>query len=138
MPGRDPDAPGVLAANERFYAAFADCDFEAMSALWAEDSDVTCIHPGWAVLSERDQVLESWGAILTNPDNPDIACVRPMVHWFGETACVTCYEVVGNAILAATNIFVLERARWRMVHHQAGPTAGLPEEDPAQTSDSVH
>lgn len=138
MSERDPDAADVLAANARFYEAFAGRDFPAMERLWAEDSDVTCVHPGWAVISDRIHVLESWGAILGNPESPGVKCVRPTVHWFGEVACVTCYEVVGNVILSATNIFVQENNRWRIVHHQAGPAAGLPEEEASPTSDSVH
>jgi len=43
----------------------------------------------------------------------------------GDAALVTCYEGSNDdpAHLAATNVFVLEGERWRMVHHHAGPIA---------------
>ena len=43
-----------------------------------------------------------------------------------------CFEEISGSFLIATNIFVREGGRWKMVHHQAGPTnATAPaDEDP--------
>ena len=49
----------VLAANEAFYDAFAAGDMEAMSAIWAKEADVTCLHPGWNPIFGRQEVLDS-------------------------------------------------------------------------------
>ena len=48
----------VLFVNDAFYLAFANQDYEAMRSIWASKATVTCIHPGWDVLSDRDEVLE--------------------------------------------------------------------------------
>ena len=64
----------ILFANEAFYHAFADGDSAAMEALWASQTPVCCIHPGWGAIHERDGILESWRTILADP--PDICCVR--------------------------------------------------------------
>lgn len=110
----------VLAANEAFYAAFVARDMGAMEALWASGCEVTCIHPGWNVLSGRASVLESWEAILGNPVQPRIVTGGAQVRLLGECAIVICRELVAGTPLAATNVFVREQGRWRLVHHQSG------------------
>ena len=133
------DREVVLFANEAFYSAFRGRDMAAMAALWAERAPVAVIHPGWQALTGRDRVLASWRTILEGPNPPDITCHGATAHLCGEVAYVLCYERVGGGVLVATNIFAREGRVWRMVHHQAGPTAATeppPETDTA--SDAVH
>jgi hypothetical protein len=47
------DIASVLFANETFYLAFSHRDFDAMERLWARESPVLCIHPGWPALTLR-------------------------------------------------------------------------------------
>lgn len=128
----------VLFANEAFYRAFADQDFEAMSELWAEHAPCSCIHPGWAPLHGRDQVLESWAAIIANPDSPDIACHAARATLYDATAVVICYEELAGQYLVATNVFVREGRLWKMVHHQAGPTTAAPDAGEPEDDSPVH
>jgi ketosteroid isomerase-like protein len=115
----------ILDANAAFYSAFTAGDFAAMRALWAEHAPLACIHPMSPVLVGRDAVLESWKQILREPPPFELRCDRPVAHVLEGFAVVTCYEGNGSqpAHLAATNVFVLENGRWRMIHHQAGPLA---------------
>lgn len=119
------DDDAVLAANEAFYTAFAAADAAAMEALWAERSPVACIHPGWGVLAGRDEVIDSWRRIFRAAP-PDIICHGARAFVLGEAAFVTCLEIIPEAVLIATNIFVREAGSWRIAHHQAGPTAERP------------
>ena len=119
----------ILFANEAFYQAFTDRDMGEMGAIWSEQAPVACFHPGWHPLAGREAVLESWRAILANADSPPIRCREPRVHLRGEMAFVVCYEDIHGQFLVATNVFVREGRTWRIVHHQAGPTAGQPEAD---------
>ena len=48
----------VLRANIDFYRAFADRGVEKMDSLWATDTPVAVIHPGWIGLEGRDAQLE--------------------------------------------------------------------------------
>lgn len=116
----------VLFANEAFYRAFADREMLAMAEVWAEGVTLTCIHPGWGLLEGRDEVMQSWQAILGNPNSPAVRCRSAKAHMQGEMAYVVCYEEIEGNYLIATNIFVHEGRRWRLVHHQAGPTAEAP------------
>ena len=132
------ETDAVLFANEAFYRAFADRDIGAMDDLWARSAPVCCIHPGWEGIHGRDDVLASWRAIMAGGGAPDISCVAPRAYLFGQSAFVVCFESVGNGYLIATNYFVKESGRWKMVHHQAGPSRFDDSEVPAQGGHSIN
>src|SRR5262245_54973422 len=111
----------VLAANDAFYAAFNAKDVEAMDRVWARTVHVTCIHPGWNVLSGREEVMASWEGILTNPNQPRLVAGGATARIVGEIAVVICRELVAGSPLAATNVFVYEDGAWRLLHHHSGP-----------------
>ncbi len=113
----------VLEANEAFYRAFTERDVAAMGRLWAERHPVTCVHPGWDVLSGREPVLASWRRILESGNAPTISWSLAEAHLLGEVALVTCIEILPGGRLATTNLFAREGGAWRMVHHQATPIA---------------
>jgi ketosteroid isomerase-like protein len=94
-----------------------------MSELWSKHSKVACLHPGGRLLSGRPAVLASFRELLAAAPAWKMVSRDASVHLLGEAAFVTCLEANGDqpAHLAATNVFVLEEGRWRMVHHHAGP-----------------
>jgi hypothetical protein len=118
-------------ANEAFYLAFESKDYAAMAHLWSESRDVICIHPGWPALIGRDAVMQSWRSILGNP-------AQGAVSFYGADArdlgaglyAVVCYERAGADTLVATNVFLAEDDRLRLVLHQAG-YCGHPPPPPA-------
>ncbi|MDG2319762.1 MAG: nuclear transport factor 2 family protein [Rhodospirillaceae bacterium] len=125
------DEEAVLFANDRFYIAFTARDIKAMEELWAT-SGVICVHPGWQPLYGREEVLESWQAILGEEGAPAVKCRVPHATLHGDTAIVICIEELDGAFLCATNVFVREDGDWHMAHHHAGPVhmdeSDLPEE----------
>lgn len=114
----------VLFANDAFYLALSQGDYPAMEAIWANEAQVCCLHPGWEPLFGRTSVLESWRGILENP--PSVECLDPRAIILDHAAIVICYERIDTTYLAATNQFVLERDQICMVHHHAAPTRGKP------------
>jgi hypothetical protein len=119
----DPIERALLAANEAFYQAFRDRNLVAMTALWAKNAPVACMHPGMTALTGRDAVLRSFGGIMGHPDAPTIHCSAAKAHILGTSAYVTCLEG-GEDLeprLVSTNIFTLEDGHWRLVLHQSGP-----------------
>lgn len=121
----------ALFANEAFYLAFAEADFAAMQQVWSERESLVCIHPGWAALTEREEVLASWEAILGNADQPKISYYGARAIALGDCVAVICYEELAGSVLVATNIFVDEGGRPRLLQHQSGPCAGAPVREPA-------
>ena len=119
-------AEQILFANEAFYLAFSNGDFDAMDELWAKKADVLCTHPGWSVLSGREVVMESWRAILANGQESGIECWNAEAHAYDNFALVTCHELIDGNALSVTNAFVFEDGRWLMAHHHAGPMSTPP------------
>jgi ketosteroid isomerase-like protein len=125
----------VLEANQEFYRAFGRGDFHAMSELWAKLAPVACLHPGAPLLSGRPAVLASWKQLLGAAPAWKMVSRDATVLLLGSTAIVTCLEANGDqpAHLIATNVFVSEEGRWRLVHHHAGPLT-VPQQPKPRTS----
>mmetsp|Transcript_3949 Transcript_3949/g.12960 ORF Transcript_3949/g.12960 Transcript_3949/m.12960 type:complete len:253 (-) Transcript_3949:89-847(-) len=137
----------ILAANDEFYTAFSGKSVTAMEAVWAgcdEDScpvmeEVFCSHPGYAFVTGRHNVLESFGDIFQTTPPMRVRCLVDSVRLLrgGLSAVVTCREIVGGADekptagggaagpeLVAINIFEKgEDGAWKLVMRQAGPCA---------------
>ena len=113
----------VLTANSEFYRAFRERDIGALEDLLAVRSPVACIHPGWDILTDREEVLNSWRQILSHQQDVAIECRNATPYIFDEVAIVLCHERLGGHTLAATNMFRHEEGEWRMIHHQASPMA---------------
>ena len=133
-----PALDELMRANREFYRAFAAGDIVGMDRLWADHQEVLCVHPGWTLLRGRDRVMASWRGILKRPT--PVRFRDEVFELLGEVGVVACVEVLPEANLAATNVFVREQGRWRMLHHQAGLIARSrerededePEDDPNQ------
>jgi len=113
----------VLAANEEFYRAFRERDVGALEDLWASRSPVACIHPGWDIMTDREEVLNSWRQILSHQDDVEIECRNATPYILDDVALVLAHELLSGHTLAVTNMFRLEDGEWRMIHHQASPMA---------------
>ena len=61
---------------------------------------------------------------------PPIECQAPYAIVTSAMATVFCFEKIEETYLAATNAFILEGGRPRMVHHQAASTRGRPKAGP--------
>jgi ketosteroid isomerase-like protein len=119
------DKNDPLAAHAAYYRAFCDRDLAAMAALWAE-ANVSCIHPGWAAIVDRDAILASFREIFRNPHQEKIETQGEYAIIDGDEARVICVERVADTMLVATNQFRRQDGDWRLVHHQASPLVVAP------------
>jgi hypothetical protein len=71
------DKRAILVANQAFYVAFSTGDIAGLSKLWADDDNISCIHPGWPVIVGHAAVIGSWRDILQSPSRPQITCHEP-------------------------------------------------------------
>ncbi|GBG00627.1 hypothetical protein Rsub_13381 [Raphidocelis subcapitata] len=114
-------------ANRRFYDAFASGRIEEMSKVWGKGDHVQTIHPGAGVIAGREQVMESWRAVLkgVRPRAFRIAIEDVRVWASDASGVVTCTEVVdaddsqGRTI--ATNVFEKQGGKWVITHHHGSP-----------------
>lgn len=129
---RSVDPAVIEFANEAFYLAFNNRDMKQMEALWANEYPTVCIHPGWAPLFDRDEILQSWEAIFSGqPEGSTIVCHGARVFQQGAVYSVVCYEQLPGGWLVATNNFIVEAGDARMVHHQASQCMEPPELEPS-------
>ncbi|WP_326698219.1 nuclear transport factor 2 family protein [Streptomyces sp. NBC_01754] len=132
------DVRAVEEANTAFYEAVERGDLDALSALWlpGEDLTVSCVHPGWPVLSGRGEVLRSYALIMANTEYIQFFLTDVQVAMTGDTALVTCTENIlsggpaeeGNALgplvgqlVVATNVFRHTPDGWRLWSHHGSP-----------------
>lgn len=131
QPDARSDLDAVAEANEEFYAAFEALDMDRMEACWQQDDEVSCIHPGWDVISGWPQVRRSWAAIFANSAYIQFILTDVQVHVDVDAAWVTCAENIlsggagdadmEDAKVLATNVFRRDGGRWRMVLHHGSP-----------------
>lgn len=115
--------------NREFYKAFESLSIEAMAEVWAHSDRVKCIHPGWELLMGWPAVQDSWEVIFNNANYMQFTITDVDVAVVGNWGWVTCLEnivsVVGGHVtegkVQATNIFVRDGGRWKMVHHHGSP-----------------
>ena len=124
----------VFSANQRFYEAFESLDIRRMAAVWRQDEQVRCIHPGWPPLTGWRLVRDSWVRIFNNARSMKFQITDQQVTVQNDVAWVVCVEHITMAIdeeseetrVLATNIFIRQdeqppEQRWLMVHHHGSP-----------------
>jgi ketosteroid isomerase-like protein len=121
----------------QFYQALVRGDIEQLMALWADDDDIVCVHPGGPRVIGAGAIRASFEGIFAHGG---IAVTTDQVHrlQFGSCALhhlVECVQVPARAASAgsseapaaqtayvlATNCFVLTAQGWRLVSHHASP-----------------
>jgi len=125
----------ILFANEAFYSAFSSCDVMAMDAVWAIKAPLICVHPGGAPITGRAAIMASWTDILNHQASGGMRFDGAKAVTIDDVAFVTCFERLGEGALSATNAFVREGRRWRMVLHHAGACVEAPEPPRVATSE---
>lgn len=127
----------LLAANEELYRAFESGDLERMSRVWAADDRAVCVHPGWPMLRGWDAVRDSWERILGNSAGIQFELVDVQAFTRGDVGWVILTELVRSSAgdpsptsVAATNLFVREDGRCKLVDHHASAAPFRPERAP--------
>ncbi|MEV7593486.1 nuclear transport factor 2 family protein [Streptomyces sp. NPDC090085] len=137
------DIEAVEEVNTAFYEAMERGDFDALSALWLED-EISCVHPGWPVLSGRGEVLRSYALIMSHTEYIQFFLTDTKVAVVGDSALVTCTEnilsggpaadggelgpLVGQLVVA-TNVFRRTSEGWRLWSHHGSPVLTESEDD---------
>ncbi|MFF2326788.1 MULTISPECIES: nuclear transport factor 2 family protein [unclassified Streptomyces] len=147
------DIAAVEQANTAFYEAMERGDLEALSGLWlpGEDLTVSCVHPGWPVLTGRGEVLRSYALIMANTEYIQFFLTDLGVSMTGDTALVTCTENIlsggpaedGNALgplvgqlVVATNVFRRTPDGWKLWSHHGSPVLTESGEDEDEDEDT--
>ncbi|MFJ9398893.1 nuclear transport factor 2 family protein [Streptomyces californicus] len=140
------DIAEVEAANTAFYEALERGDLDTLTDSWlpGEELTVSCVHPGWPVLTGSRDVLRSYALIMANTDYIQFFLTDVNVTMTGETALVTCTENIlsggpaedGDALgplvgrlVVATNVFRHTADGWKLWSHHGSPVLADSDED---------
>ena len=125
-----PSAESPDEVEAQFYAALQQADLPRLMALWADDDEVVCVHPGGERVIGATAIRASFEAIFANGAIP----VQPeqvhrlqgpgwALHHLAERVTVATDDGERSAWVAATNVYVQGPTGWRMVAHHASPGA---------------
>ena len=117
------------AAEEAFYRALEKSDLDLMMAVWDEDENISCVHPGGPRLEGRAAVRQSWEQIFAHSpgmkfrltDKSQYDDQNLTVHVVHEHIRLG-KESNSQPPVIATNVYRLTENGWRMVMHHASPT----------------
>jgi len=128
------------AAEMAFYQAFEQGDQDLMTAVWADDPDILCVHPGGERLQGREAVLESWGEILAAMRGVVIRATDIVVLGQGTVQIRHVREQLyvdgqRRGVILATNAYRQFSHGWLMVLHHGTPDPSPP---PAYESVGLH
>jgi hypothetical protein len=115
----------VHQANAAFYLAFHSLDVARMEEVWLQEPYITCVHPGWPVLSGWGPVMASWERIFEHTFEVSITTADARIHVGLDAAWIVLTEDIhsrndegiSSGAVLATNVFERRGIRWCMVHH---------------------
>lgn len=109
-----------------FYEALEKSDLEGMMAVWAEDDEIVCVHPGGPRLIGYAMIREAWRRIFEPGTRLRIELGRQSTVATPFAVLVSLIEHIRikdqegtTAPVAATNVFVRGALGWRLVAHHA-------------------
>ena len=128
MPNK-PIFPTPQDAEAAFYEALERADLEAMMAVWAEDEEIVCIHPGGPRLVGYASIRESWRRIFDGGARLQVRLSNPTTVSGPLSTLTTVMEHISvrndesvRAPVVATNVYVRGALGWRMVLHHGSLT----------------
>ncbi len=143
--------PAVLLASPddveaQFYEALQQGDLPRLMAVWGDDDEVVCVHPGGprvvgpAAISAAFEAIFANGAIPVMPEQVHrLHSAGTAVHHLVERITVQSDKGVQTAWVLATNVYLKTAQGWRMVAHHASPAMAAPQasvsdQEPARSS----
>lgn len=113
-----------------FYDAIGRADIDALMALWADEEDIVCIHPGAPRLVGHASIRASWEAIFERGSVP----IRPMQLHVTQNMMTAVHNIIEeinhaenaqhDVHILATNVYLKTPAGWRIIVHHASIAPG--------------
>ena len=140
MPMNEPKTAHLMASPDdveaQFYEALREADLDKLMALWADDDEVFCVHPGGprmvgpqAIRVAFEAVFAANGRIQVQPERVRrLQALGAAVHNLVERIEVHTEQGARTGYVLATNVYLKTAQGWRMVAHHASP--GTAQETP--------
>ncbi|WP_374566228.1 nuclear transport factor 2 family protein [Ideonella sp.] len=138
MPQSPPKAALLASPDDveaQFYEALREADIDKLMAVWADDEEVVCIHPGGPRLVGPAAVRAAFEAVFANGPvhvQPDkvrrVHALSAAMHSVVERVALNTPDGARTGWVMATNVYLKTAQGWRMVTHHASP--GTAQEPP--------
>lgn len=123
-----------------YYDAISHADLDALMALWAEDEDIVCVHPGAPRLIGHAAIRASWEVIFERGGLQ----IRPVQLHAVHNMLTVVHSLIeevkqvpregGDAHILVTNVYLKTPRGWRLTMHHASMAPGkIPETQTAAT-----
>jgi uncharacterized protein (TIGR02246 family) len=145
MPHRPVPAATLLGSPDdveaQFYEALQRGDLDKLMAVWADDDEVVCVHPGGGRVIGQAAIRASFEAIFGNGGVPVVPeqlhrlqHMGTALHHLVERIDVVTDQGRQTAWVLATNVYLKTAQGWRLAAHHASPAAA--QEPPAMGGDA--
>ena len=149
MPRQNPPGAALHAspddAEAQFYEALQRGDIAQLMAVWADDDEVVCVHPGGGRLVGPVAIRESFEAIFASgaiPVQPEqihrLQALGCAVHHLVERISVAGPEGQQDAWVLSTNVYVKTALGWRLAAHHASPASPHELADSSDAPSTLH
>jgi ketosteroid isomerase-like protein len=132
MPRAKSQTAALMASPDdveaQFYEALQLGDLERMMAVWADEDEVACVHPGGARLIGPEAVRGAFESLFAQGGvEAAVHQVRRMmlgtcaVHHVLERVRISAEDGAPYGFVVATNVYTHTPMGWRMLVHHASP-----------------
>lgn len=142
-PQAPPSSPDEI--EQQFYEALQQADLDKLMAVWADDEEIACVHPGGPRMVGAGAIRASFDAIFSNGAidvHPDkvrrlhthasaVHHVIERVQGVGQDGAQTAYAIV-------TNVYIKTAEGWRMVLHHASPGMARELQEISEAPSTLH
>ena len=141
--------PATLAtpeeAEQQFYEALQHGELERLMAVWGDDDEISCVHPGGprmvgaAAIRASFESIFSHGVIDVHPEK--ISRLQTMfsaVHSVLERVHMPVELGVQSNWVVATNVYLKTPLGWRIVAHHASPGSAREAQEMVESATVLH
>lgn len=120
-----------------FYDALNRGDIDTLMALWADDEEIVCVHPGGPRLIGHAAIQASWEALFERGGLHILPSQLHETHNLMSSVHTVVEGVTASngepAHLLATNVYIKTPRGWRIVlHHVSVAPGGVPADERPQ------
>ena len=145
---RNKPMPPLVSPDEieqQFYEALQRGDIERLMAVWSDDEDISCVHPGGPRVVGAGAIRAAFDAMFANGTidaRPEkvrrLQTHSCAVHSVLEQVRVMTEEGPQSAWVIATNVYVKAAQGWRLVAHHASPGSSREVQEIVESASVLH
>jgi len=144
-----PKAPAPLASpddtEQQFYEALQRGDIDRLMAVWSDDEEITCVHPGGprvvgaAAIRSAFEAIFANGAVNARPEKVRrLQTLSCSVHSVLEQVHIMSAQGPQTAWVVATNVYLKTAQGWRLVSHHASPGSPREMQEIIEAASTLH